>query len=130
MSTPTRLPGTIREDILRDPNYPVHQIADQLLPYLKVVVEQFQPEQIILFGSYAYGNPTQDSDVDLLVVKKIVGNSITDATDIRRAIRPLRHTVANLPLDIMVRDPDEFRLQVEKEGSFQGEIAERGLALI
>ena len=32
------------------------------------IVQDFQPERIILFGSYAYGNPTPDSDVDLLVV--------------------------------------------------------------
>jgi len=38
----------IREDVLRDPRYPVHRIADRLLPYLKVLVEQFQPEQVIL----------------------------------------------------------------------------------
>ena len=42
---------TIREDVLRDPRYPVHQIADQLLPYLSVLVEQFHPQQVILFGS-------------------------------------------------------------------------------
>jgi len=41
------------EYVLRDPRYPVHQIADQLLPYLRVLVEQFHPQQVILFGSYA-----------------------------------------------------------------------------
>ena len=50
-------PAAIREDTLRDPRYPVHRIADRLLPYLRVLVEQFKPEQVILFGSYAYGNP-------------------------------------------------------------------------
>jgi predicted nucleotidyltransferase len=59
----------IREDILRDSQYPVHGIADQLFPYLKLLVEKFNPDQVFLFGSYAYGNPTADSDVDLLVVK-------------------------------------------------------------
>lgn len=60
----------IRENILRDSRYPVHGIADKLFPYLKILVEKFNPDQIVLFGSYAYGNPTTDSDVDLLVVKK------------------------------------------------------------
>ena len=44
--------ASIREYVLRDPRYPVHRIADRLLPYLKVLVEQFHPEQVILFGSY------------------------------------------------------------------------------
>ena len=47
----------IREDVLRDPRYPVHRIADRLLPYLRVLVEQFRPAQVILFGSYACGQP-------------------------------------------------------------------------
>ena len=57
----------IREDVLRDKRYPIHRIADRVLPYLKVRVEQFPPDQVILFGSYAYGKPDKDSDVDLLV---------------------------------------------------------------
>ena len=57
----------IREDVLRDARYPVHQIAERLLPYLRVLVEQFHPQQVILFGSYAYGAPNEHSDVDLLV---------------------------------------------------------------
>ena len=80
----------IRENVLRDPHYTVHRIADQLRPYLQVLVEQFRPEQVILFGSYAYGEPTPDSDVDLLVVKEIANSSVSDATSIRRAVRHLR----------------------------------------
>jgi predicted nucleotidyltransferase len=58
----------LQRDILRDRRYPVHQIADQLEPYLELLVERFQPEQVVLFGSYAYGHPDRDSDIDLLVV--------------------------------------------------------------
>jgi predicted nucleotidyltransferase len=36
--------------------------------YLREIAEQFRPEKIILFGSYAYGKPHKDSDVDILVV--------------------------------------------------------------
>ena len=45
----------LREDVLHDHRFPVHQIADRLLPYLRVLLEQFRPQQVILFGSYAYG---------------------------------------------------------------------------
>ena len=58
----------INESVLRDPRYPVSAIADALLPYLRVLVDQFSPDEVILFGSYAYGDPRADSDVDLLVV--------------------------------------------------------------
>jgi predicted nucleotidyltransferase len=56
--------------VLRDPRYPVHKFADRLLPYLCVFVEQFRPEHVILFGSYAYGKPDEASDVDLLALSK------------------------------------------------------------
>lgn len=130
MKVSTILSPSIREDVLRDPRYPVHQIADQLLPYLQVLVEQFHPQQVILFGSYAYGQPTPDSDVDLLVIKPITKSAVADATSIRRAVRHLRHTVANLPLDILIRDPDDFRQRVEKGGAFHTEIARKGLVLV
>lgn len=52
----------IRENTLRDSRYPVHEIADKLIPYLKLLVERFNPDQVVLFGSYAYGNPTKDSE--------------------------------------------------------------------
>jgi predicted nucleotidyltransferase len=130
MSTATVHSPQIRENVLRDPRYPVHKIADQLLPYLQVLVEQFQPEQVILFGSYAYGEPTPDSDVDLLVVKEIANSSVSDATSIRRAVRHLRHSVANLPLDIMVRAPADWHRRIIDGGSFHTEIAQRGLRLV
>lgn len=130
MPLPPPVAPRIREDVLRDPRHPVSRIADQLLPYLQVLLDKFHPEQVILFGSYAYGQPTPDSDVDLLVVKSIQRNSVADATSIRRALRHLRHTVANLPLDIMVRDPEDFRQRVKDGAAFHREIALKGIILI
>ena len=129
MSASAILTPQIRENVLRDPRYPVHQIADQLFPYLQVLVEQFHPEQVILFGSYAYGEPTKDSDVDLLVIKEISDSPVSDATSIRRAVRHLRHSVANLPLDIMVRAPNDWKRRIGNGNSFHTEIAQKGLKL-
>ena len=80
-------------------------------------------------GFYAYGESTPDSDVDLLVVKAIYRNLTAVATVIRKALRPLRHRGTNLPLDIMVRDPGDFRQRVEMGAAFHAEIAHRGLVL-
>jgi predicted nucleotidyltransferase len=130
MSTPTISSSQIREDVLLDPRYPVHRIADQLRPYLEVIIERFHPQQIVLFGSYAYGHPSPDSDVDLLIVKAIDKSPVSDATSIRRAIRHLRHSVANLPLDIMVRSPEDLRARIDHRADFHEEILSRGLNLI
>ena len=119
----------VNERILRDARYPVHTIADKLLPYLKVLVEKFEPEQIVLFGSYAYGRPTVNSDVDLLVIKKTLKSLREEATEIRKAFRPLRHTVANLAFDIMVRDPEDLRLRLQRGAAFHSIIMQKGLRL-
>jgi predicted nucleotidyltransferase len=47
-----------------------------------VIVRDFQPERIILFGSYAYGNPTPDSDGDLLVVLPFKGKNFSESPEI------------------------------------------------
>src|SRR5579862_3503113 len=75
----------IRDDVLRDPRYPVHRIADKLRPYLRVLVEQFHPDQIILFGSYACGQPDEHSDVDLLIVKTLRQSPVRESVEILKA---------------------------------------------
>ena len=119
----------IRKNLLMDSRYPVHLIAGKLLPFLNLLVEKFEPEKVFLFGSYAYGNPNAGSDVDLLVVKKIEKSSREESTAIRRAFRPLRHSVANLPFDIMVRDPADMRSRLEKGSAFHSAIVRNGIRL-
>ena len=122
----------LREDILRDPRYPVHVIASQLLPYLHVLVEQFQPEQIILFGSYAYGKPDRHSDVDLLIVRESAPypDSHATAKAIRHAWWPVRRTGANLSIESIVETPHGHRERLEKAGGFYTEISRQGIALL
>ena len=45
-------------------------VSNTLPGAIQRIVSELKPEKIILFGSYAYGNPTPDSDVDLLVIMK------------------------------------------------------------
>lgn len=125
-SSPTRCPQ-IREDTLRDPRYPVHQIADQLLPYLQVLVEQFHPEQVILFGSYAYGEPTPDSDVDLLVVKPIHEGRVKDKVAIRRSWWPLLIGQFPLAFDLLLKTPKEFDIALAQPSGYHSEILSKGL---
>ena len=122
-------PPAIREEALRDPRYPVHRIADRLLPYLKVLVEQFQPEKVILFGSFAYGSPDEDSDVDLLVVKEIGKSSVSDRRDILRAWRPIRWASKSLPFELLLISPDEHQKRLEQVGAFHASIIRDGLVL-
>lgn len=121
--------SVIREDVLRDPRYPVHRIADILLPYLRVLVERFQPQQIILFGSYAYGRPGNDSDVDLLIVKELEQSAVRETADILKAWRPLRWRGASLPFELLIETPANHEARTRKLGTFYAEIARAGLRL-
>lgn len=129
MSTSTILSPLIRENVLRDPRYPVHRIADQLLPYLQILVEQFHPEQVILFGPYAYGEPTPDSDVDLLVVKPIQEGRVKDKVAIRRAWWPLLVGSFPLPFDLLLKSPEEFADSRTQVSGYHADLLRKGLRL-
>lgn len=119
----------IREDVLRDPRYPVHEIADRLLPYLRVLMDEFHPQRVILFGSYAYGRPGQDSDVDLLIIKKLEQSPVREAISVRKAWRPVRASVGPLPFDLLVTSPEDHQQRLAHSTGFYDEIVRRGIQL-
>ena len=119
--------STIREDVLRDPRYPVHRIADRLLPYLQVLVEQFHPEQVILFGSYAYGDPNEHSDVDLLVIKNIKQSSVSERRAILKAWRPIRWAANSLPFELLLVSPADHLKRLQEGRGFYASINKEGL---
>jgi predicted nucleotidyltransferase len=69
---------------------------------VKAIVEGYHPQKIILFGSYANGNPTQDSDLDLLVVK----NDNLPKIKRNRVVRSYLKDFL-FPIDIIVKNSDE-----------------------
>ena len=85
-------------------------------------VEQFKPDKIILFGSFAYGEPNEHSDVDLLVVMKCP-NEFTQAVRIRLALR------APFALDLVIRTPENLRMRLEEEDWFLREVVDKGNVL-
>jgi predicted nucleotidyltransferase len=90
--------------------------------FARQVAEKFQPDKIILFGSYAYGTPHKDSDVDILV--------IMPASDQRSKARRIRSAVeAPFPMDLIVRTPKELRWRLEEGDTFHTEIVSRGKVL-
>jgi hypothetical protein len=121
--------SAIREEVLRDPHYPVHQIADRLLPYLRVLVERFQPQQLILFGSYACGQPDAHSDVDLIIVKDLKQSAVRELAEILKAWRPIRWQGNSLPLELLVETPASHEQRASKSGSFYCEAVRTGLRL-
>jgi predicted nucleotidyltransferase len=84
--------------------------------------ERFHPEKIILFGSYAYGTPTPDSDVDLLVVMPM-------RHQVEQAVRIDEAVERGIPLDLLVRTPKLLEQRLRADDWFLREIMTRGKLL-
>ena len=91
----------------------VKKIVDQ-------IVENYKPEKVILFGSFASGKPKENSDVDLLVIKKTKERFTT------RLLRVAELIKSSLGTDILVYTPKEWESALEEENYFIKEIAQKG----
>jgi predicted nucleotidyltransferase len=100
------------------------QIENRLEDATKRIVEAFDPQRIILFGSYAYGHPAPDSDVDLLIIMESNRRPAARASQISRLLRP-----RPFPMDILVRTPEEIRHRLEIGDYFIREVLEQGKVL-
>jgi predicted nucleotidyltransferase len=93
---------------------------------VKRIVTVYKPEKILLFGSYAYGNPTEDSDLDLLVVIK---RSETPRYKRARVIRKNLWGLTDIPKDILVYTLEEIDEWKEVEEAFITSIMKKGKVL-
>src|SRR5262245_27181906 len=87
--------------------------------FARQVAERFRPDKVILFGSYAYGTPHADSDVDVLVVMP-ARNELDQAARIDRAID------APFPLDLIVRTPENLNWRLTDGDWFLRAIVAKG----
>jgi predicted nucleotidyltransferase len=90
----------------------------------KKIVKAIKPGQIVLFGSYAYGQPTPDSDVDLLIIWNTRKPAPLRYRAISDVIRP-----RPFPLDIIVRTPREIEMARKRIDPFLNEALRRGKVL-
>jgi predicted nucleotidyltransferase len=87
------------------------------------IAREFGPDKIILFGSHAYGQPDDDSDVDILVVLPFKGKPVRKAIEIRNKL------TVTMPLDLIVRTPQQLADRLDQNDWFMREIVERGRTL-
>ena len=88
------------------------------------IVREFAPLKIILFGSYADGTPTEDSDVDLLVVMPI-----PESQPRHQAVVIRRRIPRRFRMDVIVRSPEEIAYRVSHNDWFLREITQEGQVL-
>ena len=96
----------------------------QINAVVQKIVDEFKPEKVILFGSYAYGKPNIDSDVDMLIVAESAERPPQRATRAYRAVHG-----KTFPMDIIVRTPQELAHRLAIGDFFIREIIERGRVL-
>lgn len=87
------------------------------------IVREFHPERVILFGSYAHGCPTEDSDLDLLVVLPFQGKPLHKSLEI------LNRIDVRFPIDLLARRPDDTARRYEQGDPLIREALDRGKVL-
>jgi len=98
--------------------------AGALHKIVRRIAQTLQPERIILFGSHAYGMPTPDSDVDLLIIMQTPMSPAERYLSVSRLLRP-----RPFPVDILVKTPEEIREAIAQGDFFVREILSRGRVL-
>jgi predicted nucleotidyltransferase len=96
---------------------------DQIQEYVDRIVERFRPSKVILFGSYAHGKPTEDSDVDLMVIFRRGPAGTRKAIDIRR------HCRAPFPMDLLTCTDSRVHQRLRWHDFFTMDIIEKGAVL-
>jgi predicted nucleotidyltransferase len=96
---------------------------EQIRAFVDEVVARFRPSRVILFGSYANGNPTPDSDVDLMVIMPHRAPAAQVATRIRLACP------RTFAMDLIVRSPAEIRRRLAMGDAFLSEVDSKGIVL-
>jgi len=96
---------------------------DEIQQFVDSVVREFRPTKVILFGSHAYGQPTADSDVDLMLIMPYRSSSAQAAAKVRLACP------RSFPMDLLVRTPAEIRRRLQLGDPFIHEITTKGIVL-
>jgi len=96
----------------------------QLQTLLQMLIERVQPEKVVLFGSYATGTATAESDIDLLVILESDLRRDRRQEAVSQALRPRR-----VPVDILAYTPAEVQRCLETPSSFVRHILTTGKVL-
>lgn len=91
----------------------------------KRIVDGYKPDKIILFGSYAYGNPAEGSDIDLFIVKDDNRRRLDRFCEVRRMLRDF----TGVSIEPIIFTNEELKKRLEIEDDFVLEIVNKGKSL-
>jgi len=102
------------------------QARDVIQQIVEKLVSGYAPQKVILFGSYAHGDPTPGSDIDLLIIKETPERFIDRWVTVRRILSDPKRMV---PLETLVLTPQEVSRRLAIGDQFLAEIMEKGEVL-
>jgi len=102
------------------------QTRNMIQDIVKKLVTGYSPQKVILFGSHAYGMPTEDSDIDLLIIKETDKRPIDRWMEVKRLLRDRNKDVSVSPL---VYTSEELSERVALKDFFIQEVLEKGKVL-
>jgi len=105
---------------------PKNKIKKIILGMIEKIKKEYKPEKIILFGSYAYGNPTIHSDIDMMIIKRTKKRRIHRCVDVRRIVYDPNR---GIPFSPLVFTPGEIQQRVSLGDQFIREILQKGKVL-
>jgi predicted nucleotidyltransferase len=94
-----------------------------IMDFGKKIGHYLNAQKVILFGSYAEGQPTEDSDVDFLVIADFQGRSVDQSVDVRMHLNP------PFPMDIIIRTPEMIQKRLSMQDTFIDRILKQGKVL-
>ncbi len=93
---------------------------------VETIRDRYQPEKIILFGSRVWGGGDSESDLDVLVIKQSDKREVERIREVSRLVRRFQQRPYLLPLDILVKTPQEIEERLAIGDDFIREIVDRG----
>ncbi len=118
----------IRNDCfrLRGTNVESTVTLESIRAIASLIVRRYDPIKIVLFGSYAYGEPTQESDIDLLIIKNTEKSSLDRWMDVKKI---LREKSRDIPISPIVLNEKELNERMMLKDFFIEDILARGTML-
>ncbi len=101
-------------------------VKDTIQKILDKLVTGYAPQKVILYGSYAYGKPDRDSDIDLLIIKETTARFFDRMFTVRRILTDPGRSV---PVEPIVLTPQEVSRRLAIGDQFIAEIMEKGKVL-
>ena len=89
-------------------------------------IKPMDPDKIILFGSYAYGKPVSESDIDLLIIKDIPEDKVRETRIEAKKLLWQEFKNKNISFDVLVDSENRIKSRIEIGDLFYEEIFNKG----